>query len=494
MQRIMRIKGPDKTYREPITDFQSLRFTGEVSTLPIIEFEVRKESHGADGLEVDGYIETPVYIGDTTIYDYVIKDIKLTTDGVYSVYAIQDAESLKNEPIGFFTAPGSFAGFINRFNRIMNPKGWIFVIEGSAIRNVQCTLDHNSTIWEAMLELCQQAGVRWYIEQRGEVATERVNAVVFYGVNEFPHSTSIRLFAGINLKGYEREHNTNDVITKICPIGKDRLLLNGQQQDKMEVPPEECWITDTSKYDKIVPAWVDFADIETVSELRAAALAYIQGVNAPYICYSITAIDLARITDDDSFEEFDVGTYVEFLDAAGNVVVQSHIAKLVLDLIDPINNSMDISTTAQSFINSTAEERRKTASAEKQSSTAFHVVQNIDDYVVETGSEGIYTWQKWASGKSVLLGYYHGTNTHYSTISSFYSRYFDWGVPEGVFKDPLDSDDHLPNADASGRIGTGFAIPAGVSYANGKLRTYMLSSASGSQPCAIWLRAEGKWK
>lgn len=373
MQRIMRIKGPDKTYREPITDFQSLRFTGEVSTLPIIEFEVRKESHGADGLEVDGYIETPVYIGDTTIYDYVIKDIKLTTDGVYSVYAIQDAEALKNEPIGFFTVPGTFYDFIRRFSSMMNPKGWLFVIEDLSIRNIKCTLDHNSTIWEAMLEICQQAGARWYIEQRGQTQTGRVNAVVFYGANNFPRSTSLRLFPGINLKGYEREHNTNDVITKICPLGKDRLMLNGERQNRMEVPPDDCWIVDTSKYSKVVPAWVEFSDVETVEELRAAGLAYIQTVNAPYICYTLDAVDLSRITERADWDEFDLGSYVEFLDAADNVVVSSYIVKLTLDLLNPENNQMDISMTAQSFINSSAEERRKTADAKALAEKAIQI-------------------------------------------------------------------------------------------------------------------------
>ena len=119
------------------------------------------------------------------------------------------------------------------------------------------------------------------------------------------------------------------------------------------------------------------------------------------------------------------------------------------------------------------------------------------DYVIEEDTEGIYHWRKWASGKSECWGYWHGSNTHYATVaSSWYARYFDWSFPSGVFINPMSSDDNLPNAQFTARVGTGYSITAGISYNSSPntLRTYVLSSASGAQTCSVWLYAEGRWK
>ena len=119
-----------------------------------------------------------------------------------------------------------------------------------------------------------------------------------------------------------------------------------------------------------------------------------------------------------------------------------------------------------------------------------------NDYVVEEGAGGIYRWRKWESGRSEVWGYWHGSNTHYSTNSNWYARYFDWSFPTGVFLNPLSSDDNLPNAQFTARVGSGFSMTAGISYnsAPNTLRTYVLSSASGSQTCSVWIYATGRWK
>lgn len=357
--QLMRVKSPAGVSLEPITEFRTLKYSAEVSTLPFIEFEVRKDAHGASGLEAEGYVSIPVYAGDYVTWDYIIKDIKYS-EGVYNVYAIQDAEAIKNTPFPYYTVAGTLSSFVRQLNSAMSGQNWIFVIESSGIGSVKCEIPENTTVWGAVTSLAEQAGARWVIQQRTQTSVP-VTAVVFYANNDWPKTSVVRMFEEINLKNYEKEYNTNDVITKICPIGKDGLLLDGTTQQRMEVPSEANWITDTSKFNKIVPAWVNFDDVETTAELRTQATAYLQTVNAPAVSYALTAVDFRRLTGGSEWPQFNVGTYVEFLDKAGDVIVSSQIVKVELDILNPENNTVELSNVVRSFINSAAAERTQLA-------------------------------------------------------------------------------------------------------------------------------------
>lgn len=369
-RKIMRVKNAAGVSKTPITAFSALKLTNEVSTLPTLEFEVHKDATGANGLEVEGFVSFPVYVGETVVWDYVIKDIKYS-NGYFSVFAVQDAEAIKNTPFPYYDVEGSLSAFIRDLNSAMSGQNWIFALGGSSnIGSRKCIVDENTTVWGAVTSLAEQVGARWVIEQRAQTSVP-VTAVVFYAADDWPKTSSIRLFEDVNLKDYEKEYSTDGVITKICPIGKDGLLLDGTKQQHMTVPSDANWITDTSKFNKIVPAWVKFDDVETTAELRTQAQAYLQTVNSPFVSYSITALDLRRLTGSTLWPQLDVGTYVEFLDKSNNVVVSSQICKVVLDLLNPENNTVEISNVAQSFISSAAAERTQLANTTKIANEAL---------------------------------------------------------------------------------------------------------------------------
>ena len=369
-RKIMRVKNAAGVSKTSITAFSALKLTNEVSTLPTLEFEVHKDATGANGLEVEGFVSFPVYVGETVVWDYVIKDIKYS-NGYFSVFAVQDAEAIKNTPFPFYDVEGRLSAFIRDLNSAMSGQGWIFALGGSSdIGSRKCIVDENTTVWGAVTSLAEQVGARWVIEQRAQTSVP-VTAVVFYAADDWPKTSSIRLFEDVNLKDFEKEYSTDGVITKICPIGKDGLLLDGTKQQRMTVPSEANWITDTSKFNKIVPAWVKFDDVETTAELRTQAQAYLQTVNSPFVSYSITALDLRRLTGSTLWPQLDVGTYVEFLDKSNNVVVSSQICKVELDLLNPENNTVEISNVAQSFISSAAAERTQLANTTKIANEAL---------------------------------------------------------------------------------------------------------------------------
>ena len=114
----------------------------------------------------------------------------------------------------------------------------------------------------------------------------------------------------------------------------------------------------------------------------------------------------------------------------------------------------------------------------------------IADYVVEYGTEGIWTYRKWNSGIAECWGTYNGTHAHYSTAFGGYGyNTGDINYPTNLFID-------VPEQFVSVRIDGGFGIYAGdvnTSTAS-TTRIYAISSASSSQPLTAKIHAIGKWK
>ena len=101
--------------------------------------------------------------------------------------------------------------------------------------------------------------------------------------------------------------------------------------------------------------------------------------------------------------------------------------------------------------------------------------------------------EKWSDGRMVINYYYHGlTKTSYTTWNNMhgFNQAIDWGSDIGwYFKDAYYSVNYAWG------IGSGFAINAGeMQRSTGKTNIYALSSASGSQPVNISLKADGFWK
>lgn len=112
------------------------------------------------------------------------------------------------------------------------------------------------------------------------------------------------------------------------------------------------------------------------------------------------------------------------------------------------------------------------------------------DYVVEQGTDGIWTYRKWASGVSECWGETGAiTLTPYTAFGSFNGYMTTINFPQGLFID-------IPYFTYSAYIGSGFALTgtlAGASsatYAN----VYALATASGSQGTTWKIIAKGRWK
>lgn len=119
----------------------------------------------------------------------------------------------------------------------------------------------------------------------------------------------------------------------------------------------------------------------------------------------------------------------------------------------------------------------------------------VDDFVIESGTSGIWTYRKWKNGTLELFGQYSGAPTgssHYSTINSFYAYRV-----EGI---TLPSSPGFTNANyvvsANWKIGSGFAIDSGqvASRAKTSFTEYAIASSGSQSSVVINMHVIGKWK
>lgn len=115
----------------------------------------------------------------------------------------------------------------------------------------------------------------------------------------------------------------------------------------------------------------------------------------------------------------------------------------------------------------------------------------MNDFVVEQGTDGIWTYRKWNSGIAECWGRYSVTLTKYTTVGSFAGYYTTVSFPTGLFVAGS-----IPTHTYTATVGTGFAMPAsGMNISNTSMYVYALGTASASnQSCVFDIIAKGRWK
>lgn len=113
----------------------------------------------------------------------------------------------------------------------------------------------------------------------------------------------------------------------------------------------------------------------------------------------------------------------------------------------------------------------------------------INDYIVERGTSGIWTYRKWNSGIAECWGRLTETKTNYTTVNGFNGYYGYMYFPEGLFNAP-------PVTQYCGKAGSGFTMPAlGARKDSERFFVYyFLCTQSGETSVNIEAYSIGRWK
>lgn len=109
--------------------------------------------------------------------------------------------------------------------------------------------------------------------------------------------------------------------------------------------------------------------------------------------------------------------------------------------------------------------------------------------IIDSGTDGIWTYRKWSDGTAECWGVYTNTVSHYATAFGGY------GYSSGTVSFPQNLFQSAPVPTFSARIGDGFAVTGTQtnSLTNTSSIFYAVSSVSGSQTCYWYIYLVGKW-
>lgn len=112
-----------------------------------------------------------------------------------------------------------------------------------------------------------------------------------------------------------------------------------------------------------------------------------------------------------------------------------------------------------------------------------------NDFIIEEGISGRWTYRKWNSGIAECWGKWTGTISHYATALGGYA------YNTGLITYPTNFFIEEPNAHFSGRIGSGFCNTGTVYNASkNSINCYAISTSSGSQSSTFFIYSIGYWK
>ena len=335
----------------PITEVERYQVTEEINVLAQLDLLVPQGANGVEGLAVENYLQTPEG-------EFVIKSVKEDLEGNFEVFAIYNVEDLTHVPAdGEKVAPKrSFhSWFVQYGTPTNNPwsnatarwtNRWAFQIEtadGVIDRRFWLNTE-NGTLFEHIVDACQQIGAEFKLDNINRVCH-------FYCTPDGQgNNNGAAFFDGLNISEFEIDSSSEDVVTVLCPIGKDGLRLNLYGIDG--------WIEDTRFFPKRVPGYVNFDDLDNEDDLYDAAAAYLQTVNKARVSYKLTVADLARMgADYGSLLAFGLGDTITF--SARGRRMQYRIVKITRDLNDPEHTAIEVSTVMPNLATATAADRTK---------------------------------------------------------------------------------------------------------------------------------------
>ena len=110
------------------------------------------------------------------------------------------------------------------------------------------------------------------------------------------------------------------------------------------------------------------------------------------------------------------------------------------------------------------------------------------DYIVATGTSGIWRYEKWNSGKAVLYGVYTLTNGPFSATGNVYYRTVtDLSFPTGFFNT---TPYYVSGTTSMGNVG---AFSGNALYQT-KVSFAVLSAVSAARTVTVYLEVRGTWK
>ena len=295
---------------------------------------------------------------------------------------------------------------------------------------------------------------------------------------------------GVNLTDYQEDLDYSDTYTSVIPYWKGQdsdgndLIIQGDIQSTSYpsfngsgrcIPLD---VTDKFNSEDGTP---------TKAQVEAQGMAHINEAQ-PYLPSQTIKVDFVRISDTPEYAQFKSLQTCKLCDSVNvmfsryKIEGQFKIVKTEYDVLQERYLTMELGTlsiTLSEALGITPESATKLNSSD------------MDDFVVDIGTDGIWTYRKWASGVAECWGRRGSTSYAMTSASGYaYYSYFTQALPSGLFTSVTSA--------IGGRCG-GTSSQALIStnifaLNTAQIQCFIWQPASGTQNVDVAFNVKGTWK
>lgn len=269
------------------------------------------------------------YYIQTADAEYVVKAIRITSDGYPEYTATLNMEELEAKTWETFLAKDS--SLRDAANLALAGTGW---------RVAECSVDkkrsvglQNVTSKVVLQKLCAVFICEMTVDSKEKTISFR---------EKIGEDKGVYFLKGLNLRKLTLSGDTYDFYTRIIPVGKDRLKITAVNDGKEYL--------DNFQYSKkIIPyVWQD-TSYEDATALKEDAEKKLQDLSIPKKSYSVDVRDLAYRSAEYSVFEYALGDTITLIDRNTGVKDKQRIVKITEYPENPDKNTCDIANTRETF-------------------------------------------------------------------------------------------------------------------------------------------------
>lgn len=269
------------------------------------------------------------YYIQTADAEYVVKAIRLTSDGYPEYTATLNMEGLEAKTWETFLAKDS--SLRDTANLALVGTGW---------RVAECTVDkkrsvglQNVTSKVVLQKLCTVFMCEMQVDSKAKTVSFK---------EKFGEDKGVYFLRGLNLRQLTLSSDTYDFYTRIIPVGKDNLKITSVNNGKEYI--------DNFQYSKkIIPyIWQDTSYEDAVT-LMEDATEKLKDLSIPKKSYTVDVRDLAYRSAEYSILEYKLGDTITLIDRKNGIRDKQRITKITEYPGNPDKNTCDIANTRETF-------------------------------------------------------------------------------------------------------------------------------------------------
>lgn len=275
-----------------------------------------------------GKIDYEYYV-QTKDTEYVVKSIRITSDGFPEYTATLNVEELESK---------TWETFLSKDSSLRDTAN--LAIAGTGWRVAECSVDkkrsvglQNVTSKVVLQKLCAVFMCEMTVDSKEKTISFR---------EKIGEDKGVYFLKGLNLRKLTLSGDTYDFYTRIIPVGKDGLKITAVNDGKEYL--------DNFQYSKkIIPyVWQD-TSYEDAATLKEDAEKKLQDLSIPKKSYSVDVRDLAYRSAEYSVFEYALGDTITLIDRKTGVKDKQRIVKITEYPENRDKNTCDIANTRETF-------------------------------------------------------------------------------------------------------------------------------------------------